>query len=176
MFLSSPLTNKGKAWHSLGRSSTQAGKFWKMQINMGEPYWLFDRKQVQRLEPSAIYVGDLAVRGLKGLWSDVPVAVFYTPEPREGRTNHYFGVYKSQTRRDMPTWMICDATSAAEHTWDGLEMKGEVIFSRWRHDFRSFSFGGPCVDGGPDYLRVVGLQEIAKPVRLRLVNGIFKVI
>jgi hypothetical protein len=55
-------------------------------------------------------------------------------------------------------------------------MKGEVIFSRWRHDFRTFSFGGPYVDGGPDYMRVVGLQEIAKPVRLRLVNGIFKVI
>ncbi len=147
-----------------------------MQINMGEPYWLFDRKQVQRLEPSAIYVGDLAVQSQKGVWSGIPVAVFYTPEPREGYTNHYFGVYKSQTRRDMPTWMICDATSVAEHTWGGLEMKGEVIFSRWRHDFRTFSFDGPYVDGGPDYMRVVGLQEIAKPVRLRLVNGIFKVI
>jgi len=176
MFLSSPLTNKGKAWHSLARSSTQAGKIWKMQINMGEPYWLFDRKQVQRLEPESFYVGDLAVRGLKGLWTDIPVAVFYTPEPREGRTNNYFGVYKSQTRRDMPTWVICDATSAAEHVWGGLEMKGEVIFSRWRYDFRLFSFGGPYVDGGPASPRGGGLVSLTKPVSLRLVNGIFKVV
>ena len=147
-----------------------------MQINMGEPYWLFDRSQVKRLEADALYVGDFAVRSSKGLWSSIPVAVFFTPSPREGRTNNYFGVYKSQARLDMPTRMICDATSVAEHTWEGLEMKGEVIFSRWRHDFRCFSFGGPCVDGGPDYLRVVGLSNLAKRVSLRLVDGIFKVI
>ena len=147
-----------------------------MQINMGEPYWLFDRSQVRRLEPESIYVGDFAVRSSKGLWSSIPVAVFYTPKPREGYTNHYFGVYKSQARLDMPTWMICDATSVATHLWHGLEMKGEVIFSRWRHDFRTFSFSGPCVDGGPDYTRVVGLTNLAKNVSLRLVDGIFKVI
>lgn len=147
-----------------------------MQINMGEPYWLFDRSQVRRLEADALYVGDFAVRSSKGLWSSIPVAVFFTPSPREGRTNNYFGVYKSQARLDMPTWMICDATSVADHTWEGLEMKGEVIFSRWRHDFRCFSFGGPCVDGGPDYLRVVGLTNLAKRVSLRLVDGMFKVI
>jgi hypothetical protein len=147
-----------------------------MQINMGEPYWLFDRSQVRRLEADALYVGDFAVRSSKGLWSSVPVAVFYTPKPREGYTNHYFGVYKSQVRHDMPTWMICDATSVATHLWHGLEMKGEVIFSRWRHDFRCFSFGGPYVVGGVDYTRVVGLTNLAKNVSLRLVDGIFKVI
>lgn len=147
-----------------------------MQINMGEPYWLFDRSQVRRLEADALYVGDFAVRSSKGIWSSIPVAVFYTPKPREGYTNHYFGVYKSQVRHDMPTWMICDATSVATHLWHGLEMKGEVIFSRWRHDFRCFSFGGPYVDGGADYTRVVGLTNLAKNVSLRLVDGIFKVI
>jgi hypothetical protein len=147
-----------------------------MQINMGEPYWLFDRSQVRRLEADALYVGDFAVRSSKGLWSSIPVAVFYTPKPREGYTNHYFGAYKSQARLDMPTWMICDATSVATHLWHGLEMKGEVIFSRWRHDFRCFSFGGPYVDGGADYTRVVGLTNLAKNVSLRLVDGIFKVI
>jgi len=109
-----------------------------MQINMGEPYWLFDRSQVKRLEADALYVGDFAVRSSKGLWSSIPVAVFYTPKPREGYTNSYFGVYKSQARLDMPTWVICDATSVAEHTWEGLEMKGEVIFSRWRHTLGVF--------------------------------------
>lgn len=147
-----------------------------MQINMGEPYWLFDRAQVQRLEPGALYVGDFAVQGQKGVWSSVPVAVFYATTPREKYPNRYFGVYKSQRRLDMPTWVICDATSVAEHTWQGLEMKGEVIFSRWRHDYRCFSFGGPYVDGGPDYLRVVGLRDLARPVGVKVVDGICKVV
>lgn len=147
-----------------------------MQINMGEPYWLFDRSQVRRLEADALYVGDFAVRSSKGFWSPVPVAVFYTPHPREGYTNSYFGVYKSLARLDMPTWMICDATSVAEHTWQGFEMEGEVIFSRWRHDMRCFSFGGPYVDGGADYLRVVGTADLLRPVDVRIFDGICKVV
>lgn len=149
-----------------------------MQINMGEPYWLFDRSQVQRLEKEAIYVGDLAIKSRRGMWSEVPAAVFYTPKPRVGYTNHYFGVYKSPSLSadGIPTWAICDASSVAEHIWSGIELKGEVIFSRWRHDFRNFSFGGPCVDGGPDYMRVVGVLMGINRVSLKLDSGIFRVI
>jgi hypothetical protein len=145
-------------------------------INLGNPFWRFDYEQIKKIEPNAHYVADLAIKGKVGGWTSVPVAVFYTPQPREGYSNHYFGVFEDRKYNKLS---FCDATSAAAHAWNGLERNGEVIFSRWVHDFRTFKNGGPFVDGGPEYLRIVYDHEElkqCKKVKLHLVDGVFQVI
>jgi hypothetical protein len=147
------------------------------KINIGEPYWTDIGLEIARkIEPEAIYVADLAVRFLKGDWWAQPVAVFYTPNQREGYTNNYFGLYKGPTLwRNREALFVCDATSVAEHEWVGLEYDGEVVFSRWVHDFRSHPKIDVAVDGGPDYTRYVGNFRACKEVRLVLRDGIFEV-
>ena len=149
-----------------------------MYINRGEPYWLFDHDAVREIEPESVYVADLAVRVGQG-WSDSPVAVFYTPRPRGGYTNKYFGVYQQGGLLAMgraQKWLICDATSAAEHEWEGLALNDEVIFSRWRRDFRGFSFKGETwVDGGPDYFRSVGNFRACEQVKVVVRDGVLAV-
>lgn len=126
-------------------------------------------RAAKKIEPHSQFVGYLdAGKGAP------PAFVFWCPQPREGYENHYFGIV---TLYDCAK--IIDASSVAEGTWAGLlhVPSGEVIFSRYRHDFREFSFGGPAVDGGRDYVRIVGdLTSDYRQVQLRCVDGKFKVI
>lgn len=89
--------------------------------------------------------------GVEGArWTEDPVSIYYAGRERQGGgfTNAYFGLTASG--------MVFNADRIEEIRFAGLVANGEFIFSRWRHDFRSFSFGGPSVDGGLDYFRAVG--------------------
>jgi hypothetical protein len=135
-----------------------------VRINKGDPYWTqIDYAKVEDVK-KAIWVADLPVRTRKGQWSEEPVAVFWQAEPPEGM-NHYFGLY---VQRDLMGkggknhLLICDATSAVEGEIAGtMSEDGEVIFSRYLHDYRESKDGTAMTDGGRDYHRFRG-----KPVRL----------
>lgn len=129
---------------------------------MGSQYQKFDVTIVEK-HYNAKYVGDFCVRAKNGGWTEHPISIFWQEQPPKPDMSHYFGIY----RHDGGGIMITSGESVAEGTWNGCVAKnGEIIFSRWRHDYRTSSDGTACVDGGRDYFKGYG-----NPVSLKLKNG-----
>jgi hypothetical protein len=121
------------------------------RINVGECTVPIDIKKVEELK-NATYVGDFCIRTKSGNWSESPVAVFHVENPPEG-FGHYFGMFMSVLDDRL---MITDASSAFEKPISGIASStGEVIYSRYRHDFRSLPNGEGSIDGGRDYAKIV---------------------
>lgn len=153
------------------------------RIDIGEPYWRFDRKKVEEAK-DCFYVADLCIRTRPGNWSDFPVAVFWQPYPKPEHSP-YFGLYFDTTPYFSSSGSmsmrhgalrICSAVSVAEGEWDAvMAADGEIIFSRWRHDCRHSTDRSAMVDGGRDYGRF-SIGEGAKAVRLKLDGPRFVVV
>jgi len=108
---------------------------------------------------NATYVFESCLKNRNGGWANMPVAVFYT-ETAHPQGSNYFGVY---TNIDGKT-MITDAITATE-PFDGLLIDNEIIYSRYRHDFREHN--NIFVDGGRDYLKCGG-DRIGESTMVRL--------
>lgn len=88
---------------------------------------------------------------MKTGWANFPVAIFYTEEAHPEGSN-YFAVYRDADG----VFGITNGLSAVDDvTFAGLEAEGEVVYSRYRHDFRE-SKNGAFVDGGRDYFKYGG--------------------
>jgi hypothetical protein len=112
---------------------------------------------------NATYVFESCLKNKYGGWVNFPVAVFYTEQAHPQGSN-WFGFYIS----DQGDSMITDAISAIED-FSGIQIDDEVIYSRYRHDYRTHK--GIFVDGGRDYLRFGGERIAdAKQVRLHVVR------
>lgn len=105
-------------------------------------------------------------------WKNWPVAVFYQPDlalvPEDG--SQYFGMYFKRHLPDSPlTAYICNASSAAQTNIVGiLADDGEVIYSHYRHDFRTSKDKSVWIDGGRDYTRYDGKSTL---IDLRIKEG-----
>lgn len=133
-------------------------------INVGESEYskVLNLKKVEETR-NAKYVGDFCIKGVGGTWSDIPVAVFYQETPPEGY-GHYFGLFV----RDGGV-MICDASSTVGVPIMGIQApSGEIIYSRFRHDYRVSQDGTVTIDGGRDYTKTNGGVEM---VVLTIENG-----
>lgn len=95
------------------------------------------------------YIGDFCLRTTTGSWGEDPVSIFYQPNPPKPEFSNYLGVF----RRGGATYLT-NGLSAFEQPIDGvISSNGEVVYSRYRHDFRSCDNGNTWVDGGRDYVR-----------------------
>ena len=120
-------------------------------INRGKSYWSLNIERVEH-HYKAKYVGDFCLNlGNNGIWSETPFAIFFCEFPAKPEYTQYFamnirnGVY------------IRNGISATEGHWNGMVADdGEVIYSRYRHDFRESTDGSVIVDGGRDYFKVMG--------------------
>jgi hypothetical protein len=95
------------------------------------------------------YLGYWAIKDKHGNWSEMPVDVFYQPNPdrSKGHTN-YFGMYRNFNDQVM----ITNAESAFSQPITGVVTDdGEVIVSRYRHDY--VTKDNRMIDGGRDYVR-----------------------
>ncbi|NBX51922.1 hypothetical protein EBT25_18785, partial [bacterium] len=87
-----------------------------------------------------------------GYWHESPVDVFYVanPDRSKGHSN-YFGMFVNERGNVM----ICNAESAFSEPITGVLCDdGEVLVSRYRHDF--VTKGEISVDGGRDYTKTSG--------------------
>ena len=104
----------------------------------------------------AKYVYETCPKTKDGDYANIPMAVFYT-EKKHPEGSHFFGVFIDPvTRRTM----VCDA-SKHMGPLEGIALpNGDVIYSRYRHDFREHD--RVFVDGGRDYLRYggAGINEV----------------
>ena len=83
-------------------------------------------------------------------WLNKPAAIFYT-EKAHPRGSNYFALYF-----DGSSLMITDGLhSVKDVVFSGIEAEGEVVYSRYRHDYREGK-NGAFVDGGRDYFRYGG--------------------
>lgn len=84
--------------------------------------------------------------------NNLPCDVFFreTPHPKFG--NRYFGIF---AKLDGSTW-ICNADDVENYEFAMISnLAGDLIYSRYRHDFVS-SDTGSFVDGGRAYTRTSG--------------------
>lgn len=108
----------------------------------------------------ASYIGFWTIKGKHQNWTDMPVEVFYQPNPDASKGHsEYFGIYLDQYDR----LMICDAASFCPPEGIGVTIvNDEVVASHYRHDMRYDSNGAAFMDGGRDYTRSNGVGVFGK--------------
>lgn len=112
---------------------------------------------------NAKFVFESCLKNRAGGWANMPVAIFYT-EVAHPQGSNYFGVYNDFDGRVT----ITDAISATE-PFEGLLIDDDIIYSRYRHDFREHN--GVFIDGGRDYTRIGGSRMAeATVVKLKVVD------
>lgn len=117
----------------------------------------------------AKYMGYWAILRKSG-WSDIPVDVFYQPNPDVGKGySNYFGMFTTFDGQVM----ITDAASAFSEPITGLLTDdGEVLVSRHRHDY--VTKGPHMIDGGRDYSRTSSGADGARLVEVTVKDGEFQ--
>jgi hypothetical protein len=88
-------------------------------------------------------------------WANRPAAIFYTEKAHPEGSN-YFAIYMEYDLDGKMIPMITNGLSSIKDVvFSGLEAEDEVIYSRYRHDYRTHK-NGAFVDGGRDYFRYGG--------------------
>jgi hypothetical protein len=150
-------------------------------INMGPPPTDIDVGKAEALYAersggAVRFIGSLTVPARNGVWTERPAHVFWQEKPEKPEYSHYFGLFsgvRHGSDGDSVTVYICDGRSVAEGDWDGMMADdGEIIFSRYRHDYRTSRDGSAMVDGGRDYFKCRG----AAPVKLRVVRDKMEIV
>jgi len=121
----------------------------------------FSPEELVRVEAnySAKYVCETCVKGKDG-WVNNSVSIFYQPDPTkvpEGGSQ-WFGIFWQAMHPHDPEspkgLMICNAITAVETDITGIVAdNGDVIYSRYRHDYRWSPDKSVMIDGGRDYDR-----------------------
>lgn len=127
-------------------------------INYGDQY--FKEVIPSKLEEiyNAKYIADLCLRTKTGGWSEQPAMIFWQEKPPNPEFSNYFGIYPHPITNE---WYITSAQSAAEGYWDAMVADdGEIIFSRYRHDYRVSADKSVMVDGGRDYFKSYGKKSV----------------
>lgn len=97
---------------------------------------------------NALYVGEFPALAQPGWYTSVPCRVFFskTPDYTKGHKD-YFGILSdNEGIRIFSMQWIKDKEIIGVVADDG-----EVIISRYRHDFKYSTDGSVCIDGGFDY-------------------------
>lgn len=127
---------------------------------------IFSEKQIKIIEKAyqATYVCETSIRTKNG-WSDFPVAIFFCEEKHPDGSN-WMAVNWSYDG------MICirNGISAVVESFTGIIAKnGDIIYSRYCHDYRTSPDGSVTIDGGREYTRLVGDESIsAMKVKLQI--------
>lgn len=138
----------------------------KINVNNGRTDARFDIAKVEE-KYNATFVGQFALKTRDGGWSaDTCGDVYWQATPPNPEYSNYFALIMQDG-----TAYITSGASAVEGVINGVIAEdGEVIYSRYRHDFRISTDGTAWVDGGRDYMRHGG---VAPTVQLKIVNGEF---
>lgn len=98
---------------------------------------------------------------------DVHVAIFYGDKEHPDSGSRYFALYYTPENK----LMITDGSFIEDQDLVGVLAKdGEVIYSRYRHDYVTSADGTAMVDGGRAYLK----SSLSPKVRITVVNGYAK--
>jgi hypothetical protein len=100
------------------------------------------------------------------------VEVFYSDEAHPDSGSRYFALYKTPHTNEL---MITDGSFIEEQTIDAVTAEnGEIIYSRYRHDYRTSQDGSVFIDGGRSYTKS-GLYAEDRWVTLSVKDGVLDV-
>lgn len=101
--------------------------------------------------------------------NDIHVSIFYADEAHPDSGSRYFGLYYTSIENQL---MITNGAFIEEQEISGVVAEnGDVVYSRYRHDYRRSPDDSVFVDGGRAYLRSNGAQIVS----LKVKNGNLKV-
>lgn len=120
-------------------------------------------KQIKKLEEhyNGKYVFESPLKGADGNWTRSTAAIFYTKKKHKVSKSNYFAIFP--TSNGM---IICNGQSAVEGEIVGLSDGYDVAYSRHVHDYRTIGQG--AIDGGRDYVRIVGKTADMHTVKLKV--------
>jgi hypothetical protein len=131
---------------------------------LNEPV-LFSPENVKKIEElkKAKYVCDTEL-------NDIHVAIFYGDEVHPVSESRYFGLYYSTLDKQL---MITNGAFIEEQDIAGVVAEnGDVIYSRYRHDFRRSPDETVFVDGGRAYLRTNSVNTVS----LKVKDGVLQIL
>ncbi len=136
----------------------------KVNVNSGLSDVLIDIDVVEK-KYNVKFVGQFPLKTKDGNWSEAPADIYWQENPIAGHSN-YMGLFVQNG-----TLLITNGQSAIEGSFTGaVANNGEIIYSRYRHDYRASTDGSVFVDGGRDYTRATAN---AKLITLKVVDGEF---
>lgn len=123
---------------------------------------LFSKENIERIEKvrNAKYVCDTE-------YKDIHVAVFYGDTPHPDSGSKYFALYYADTL------MITNGAFIEDQEIAGVVAdNGDVIYSRFRHDYRTSPDGSVFIDGGRAYTRTNTQNQVTLLVR----DGVMRIL
>jgi hypothetical protein len=117
----------------------------------------------------AKYILESCIKNRDKLWTDFPWAIFYNETPHPQGSN-YFAIAPSN---NPEKYIIANAICLTERPIMGIfdEENDIIIFSRFRHDYRTSPSGKYFIDGGRDYTRCNNPDQL---IRLKIIKDKIK--
>ena len=149
----------------------------EMTMNILTKSERFSPEQLGKIEAhyGATYVCETCIKHRDGHgWVNQAVSIFYQSDPSkvpEGGSQ-WFGLFFRSDSIFASTRQLCivNAISAVENDIQGLvAVNGDVIYSHYRHDYRTSPDGSVWIDGGRDYTRS-GTFDDSVFITLRIVE------
>lgn len=137
-------------------------------INYGKNMIPINIKKVEE-RYNAKYVGNFPLKTVSDNWSEEPAAIFYQENPPEIAKSNYFALFLTPYGEHL---LITDGLTAVSGTFDAVVSdEKEVLYSRYRHDFRLSKDKTVAIDGGRDYTKTsFGVGEEPHIIKLKVVK------
>jgi hypothetical protein len=119
---------------------------------------MFSEENVKKIEDlkNAKFVCETEQNGLH-------VAIFYADEAHPDSGSRYFGLYYTGVENQL---MVTNGAFIEEQNITGVVAEnGDVIYSRYRHDYRRSPDDTVFVDGGRAYLRTNSINTVNMVVK-----------
>jgi hypothetical protein len=138
----------------------------KVVVNSGRSDTSFDVAAVEA-RYKARFVGQFSLKTKDGGWSgDSCGDVYYQNTPPVEGYSHYFALVQNNG-----ACFITSGQSGVDGVLTGIVAdNGEIIYSRYRHDYRESTDQSVFIDGGRDYLKC---NRMGRTVALRIIDGEF---
>ena len=134
------------------------------KVNNGRQDSVFDISKIE-IKKNATYVGEFCLKTSGGEWANEAASIFYQKTPPQEGFSHYFALFQRNG-----TVYITSGQNAIEPIIMAVQADdGEIIYSRYRHDYRTSKDGSVFVDGGRDYFKSGGINVVP----LKVVDGKF---
>lgn len=120
----------------------------KIVVNSGRDEAFCDIAKVEE-KYNAKFVGQFCLKTRDGQWANSPADVYWQATPPVAGYSNYFGLIIQGG--DL---YITSGAAGVEPIITGVVADdGEIIYSRYRHDYRTSKDGSVFIDGGRDYTK-----------------------
>lgn len=104
------------------------------------------------------FVCESCLKTKDGKWATFPAPFFYSREPHPESGSHYFSIYRHPF---SDIWVVTDGSCIEEQEIMGIQAdNGDIIYSRYRHDYAMSYDRSVMIDGGRDYIRSNGAGKL----------------